>query len=410
MALVWRVIGGSDAAPSATVRLEPLVTFQSLSGEGNGTVADEDCAVHANDNDTAPTGEVGDKDKESSLALQYERQRRKVQHAQKVGRPLPNDDDDDDTTPGAAFLTRNTVHVDEALVIVNKPSGILTSPGINHHPSLLDAVHAMYGGDLLPAQMILHRLDMDTSGLVAFGRTLTATRSLHACFRDKTVTKEYQAVVAGHWPSGIDKGIIDLPLQRDHAHPPFMRVSTPQSESNAARTLEQLKSRGPTRLVHKRPKPSITSFTVMKRYMDATTQLPVTRLLLQPHTGRTHQLRVHCAALGFPIVGDPAYGYRGEAHPGGGLDGDDGNNAHVPAFVVPTKEEEDDTTRNDNADAEAAAPKHWEVAPRCPESVLAQWDAAHPPNDRPMCLHASYLALTHPTTGNLVEFRSEPPF
>ena len=85
--------------------------------------------------------------------------------------------------------------------------------------------------------MLVHRLDMDTSGLVVFGRTAAVTKTLHRVFRDRNVEKEYQAMVMGSLP--IDSGLIDLPLQRDHRHPPFMRVSTLESERAAIKALKK---------------------------------------------------------------------------------------------------------------------------------------------------------------------------
>lgn len=242
--------------------------------------------------------------------LTYERQLRKAQHAKKAGRVLdPNND-------------LQVVYVDESIVVVNKPPGVLTVPGVNNNSSLLDLVHMAYctnntvdKTDVVdPSTLIVHRLDMDTSGLVVFARTPRVAATLHATFRDRLVVKEYECLVMGHAFFGIETSnntnqqacsmIIDLPLQKDHEHPPFMRVSTPRSECAAQQAVRDLQQHGWKKLVAKKAKPSQTSVRVVERgykYDGGDTRLPYTRLRLVPITGRTHQLRVHCAALGYPV-------------------------------------------------------------------------------------------------------------
>ena len=81
--------------------------------------------------------------------------------------------------------------------------------------------------------MVAHRLDMDTSGLVAFARTAAALRGLHASFREREVDQTYEAMLCGHLPPNVEGESIDLLLQRDHRRPPFMRCATPESEAEA---------------------------------------------------------------------------------------------------------------------------------------------------------------------------------
>jgi tRNA pseudouridine32 synthase / 23S rRNA pseudouridine746 synthase len=218
--------------------------------------------------------------------LMYERQLRKAQHAKKAGKRLDSSD-------------LRVIYEDEALVVVNKPAGVLTVPGINGNPSLLDLVFKRYGGSVAdPQTMIVHRLDMDTSGLVVFSRSPDITRKLHAMFREQQVSKQYICLVMGCFPLPSDMNmsariLIDLPLQRDHENPPFMRVSTPRSERAAMDCVAQLQKHGWKKLVRKRPKPSQTIVSVMEYGSMGESSLPFTRLRLEPVTGRTHQLRVH---------------------------------------------------------------------------------------------------------------------
>jgi 23S rRNA-/tRNA-specific pseudouridylate synthase len=203
---------------------------------------------------------------------------------------------------------------------------------------------------------------------------------MHEIFRDRLVEKSYQALVCGHVQ--VDAGTIELPLQKDHVCPPFMRVSTPKSELAAAQVVQDLQHHGWKKIMRRKPKPSTTEFTVLSReYIGGDDddknddkKLPVTRVALKPITGRTHQLRVHCAALGHPIVGDPTYGVYGEASANGGI-----------------LEEYMDT-----------------LAPhRASLSLQKQINALQVEK---MCLHAKELSFKHPVTGEEMKWEAKPPF
>jgi len=310
--------------------------------------------------------------------LQYQRQLRKTQAAKRASTPLPR-----------SRLPELIVHDDDHLVVVNKPSGVLTVPGIHSNPSLLSVVHEEFRdalGEFRPEHMIVHRLDMDTSGLVIFAKNKPTLLALQALFREREgVSKHYEAVVCGHLDPGIQRGSIDLPLQRDHRHPPFMRVATPASEREAKQAVKDLQTAGFKKLVKKNPKPSRTLFEVVAReYVVAsdsgtakggeTSRHPVTRLELTPITGRTHQLRVHCAAMGHPILGDPAYGIYGEAAPNGGLSTEG---------LLPSQA---------SVDLELAL------------------DGYVRETNQVMCLHARELRLAHPVTGDTLVLQKAPSF
>jgi 23S rRNA-/tRNA-specific pseudouridylate synthase len=306
--------------------------------------------------------------------LQYERQRRKVQANQRSLTPLTI----------AEHL--KIVYEDDDLIVTNKPSGILCVPGLYNKPNLLDLVcqHCELPKETASSH-IVHRLDMDTSGLVLFAKTLTSLKTLQAAFRDRQVDKEYHALVCGHVPHEWKMGHIQLPLQRDHQHPPFMRIATPRSEVAAAQAVQDLQTHGFKKLVKKRPKPSHTEFRVLQREFLLHEYLPVTRVSLIPHTGRTHQLRVHCAALGYPIVGDPAYGLYGEANPRGGVDSHSHDND------------------NDDYDNEKEA---FGVSLELQQQLTTD----RPPHENPMCLHAAKLSLQHPSTGESMLWEAPTPF
>ena len=295
--------------------------------------------------------------------LRYERQMRKIQAADRAGAPV------------TAEEHLHVIYDDEHLVVADKPSGVLCVPGVNKNPSLLTVVHETYACESnVMDSMICHRLDMDTSGLVVFAKTNSALKSMHEIFRERQVSKSYEALLCGHLP--YNNGVIDLPPQRDHRHPPFMRVSTPQSEEAAAQAVKDLKSHGWKKLVMKRPKQSQTEFQVLSREMYCG-KYPVTRVKYTPITGRTHQLRVHSAAIGFPIVADPCYGIYGEAHAFGGLAED------MLSLVSPER-------------------ASIELQKQINDAVQAEGKC--------MCLHAKELVFAHPVTREKMTLVSPAPF
>ena len=167
------------------------------------------------------------------------------------------------------------VHVDPDLLALDKPSGLLSVPG--RGPDKADCAWARLRA-LHPEALVVHRLDMGTSGLLLFARHLPAQQRLSRAFEQRQVHKVYEAVVAGLVAD--DGGEINLPLSCDWPNRPRQQVD-----------------HGP------RGKPARTHWGVLSRDPAAGT----TRLWLQPHTGRSHQLRVHLQALGHPILGDELY-------------------------------------------------------------------------------------------------------
>lgn len=163
------------------------------------------------------------------------------------------------------------LHVDERLIVIDKPAGLLSVPGRGEakQDCASARLQALYADAL-----IVHRLDQATSGLLLFARGAQAQRELSADFAERRVDKRYEAVVSGTLEGA---GLIDLPLAADWPNRPRQQV-------------DQLHG-----------KPSQTRWEAL----GATG--PGTRVALQPITGRSHQLRVHLAALGHPILGDTLY-------------------------------------------------------------------------------------------------------
>lgn len=208
------------------------------------------------------------------------------------------------------------VFADADLIVVDKPAGIPSVPARTPRdpPSVASLLRAAYGS--LEAA---HRLDRDTSGLLVLARSNSSRTALGRAFEARSVRKLYQAIV--HGGPACPEGIVHLPLASDPQRPPRSRVDPilGRPATTRWRLLEAVPIGGP----------------------------PWSRLELEPVTGRSHQLRVHLAWLGMPIVGDRLYGQ-----------------------PSPSPQE--------------------------------------PPASR-LLLHATWLAFPHPRDGRLVEIGSQPP-
>lgn len=166
----------------------------------------------------------------------------------------------------------DVIHQDHELLVVNKPSGLLSVPGRGEHLAdcMLSRLQAVF-----PEVLLVHRLDRDTSGVMVFAMTPHAQRNLSRQFEDRKTKKIYVARV---WGVPSEKtGTVDLPLIVDWPNRPKQMVD------------------------HENGKPAITDWRLMK--VEGNTA----RIRLMPQTGRSHQLRVHMQAIGHPILGDPFY-------------------------------------------------------------------------------------------------------
>jgi len=189
------------------------------------------------------------------------------------------------TTPQAApeAVALDILYQDAHILVLNKQPGLVVHPAPGHSSGTLVnglLFHcpdlAGIGGELRPG--IVHRLDKDTSGTLVVAKHADAHLNLSAQFKNRTVVKEYLTLVAGRVRA--EQGSVELPVGR---HPTDRkRMSTHSRKGRPAETLWRVRERFPA----------------------------ATLLQIRLKTGRTHQIRVHCAAIGHPVVGDPVYGSR----------------------------------------------------------------------------------------------------
>ena len=181
-----------------------------------------------------------------------------------------------------AWLAGAVIHEDEDLLVLNKPAGVAVHGGSGISLGVIEAVRALHPG---ARYELVHRLDRDTSGCLAIAKNRSTLLHYHAAFRDGRVKKGYDLVVHGRWPRRLRA--IRTPLSR-YVLPNGERRVRPDSTGMRARTDFEL-----------------------AEARDAATWLRAF-----PRTGRTHQIRVHAASSGYPIVGDQKYADRGTAIPG----------------------------------------------------------------------------------------------
>jgi len=229
-----------------------------------------------------------------------------------------------DTRVAAEAIPLKVVFRDRSLLVIDKPAGLVVHPGAGNARHTLQ--NALLGLDpklaLVPRAGLVHRLDKDTSGLLLVARTPEAHTALIAAMAAREITREYLAVCTGVMTAG---GTIDEPIGRHRSQ----------------RTRMAVRADG---------RPAVTHYRVVRRFRAHT----LVRVTLE--TGRTHQIRVHLAHLGFPIVGDPVYGGR----------------RRVPAGC---------------------------------SAALAEGLRSFPRQ----ALHAGRLQLAHPLTGRELEWEAPPP-
>ena len=179
---------------------------------------------------------------------------------------------------GFPHLIPEIVYEDETMAVLNKPSGLLSVPGRTEDYSV-----ATWAQERWPGAMLVHRLDMWTSGIILVSKTKEAYQDMQEQFTSRSVKKKYLAIVEGI--PAKEHGVIDLPLLCDPMNRPRQVID------------------------HESGKRAITEYRVLAK------QGGKSLLALWPHTGRTHQLRMHCAhpdGLGCPILGDELYGTKSD--------------------------------------------------------------------------------------------------
>ena len=173
------------------------------------------------------------------------------------------------------FLTEHLIHRDDDFMVIHKPAGLLTVPGKTE--DLQDCLINRLV-KLEPKTLLIHRLDRDTSGILAFGLSKWGQKTISRQFQERQTDKTYQAVVTGTLEG---EGTIEVPVVYDPSRPP-LHIADPAHN-----------------------KPAITHWQAIEHFNIQ--GQPVTRVKLIPITGRSHQLRVHMQYLGHPIIGDTLY-------------------------------------------------------------------------------------------------------
>ncbi len=232
--------------------------------------------------------------------------------------PVPPDAEPED-------IPLDVVYEDGDIIVVNKPQGMVVHPAPGHeHGTLVSALLFRCGDSLSGINGVLrpgivHRIDRDTSGLICAAKNDAAHVVLSEQLKDHSMSRVYRAVTIGALPD--ETGTVDAPIERHRTDRKKMAIAQPGAGRRA-----------------------VTHYSVIKR-------LPgFTYASMKLETGRTHQIRVHMAYIGHPILGDPVYG-----------------------------------------------------------GSSTQFQRRHPALFHGQCLHAGELELTHPTTGERMKFEAEPP-
>ncbi|MBY4675531.1 23S rRNA pseudouridine(1911/1915/1917) synthase RluD [Marinobacterium arenosum] len=178
----------------------------------------------------------------------------------------------------AQEIPLDIVYEDEDILVINKPAGLVVHPAAGHHDgTLLNALlhHCPEIGQV-PRAGIVHRLDMDTTGLMVVAKTIPAQTELVSQLQERSMGREYEAVVQGVMTGG---GMVDEPMGRSSRNRQKMAVVALGKEA-------------------------VTHYRVLKKFRSHT------HIRLKLETGRTHQIRVHMSHINYPLVGDPLYGGR----------------------------------------------------------------------------------------------------
>jgi 23S rRNA pseudouridine955/2504/2580 synthase len=184
---------------------------------------------------------------------------------------------------GLGWLEARILFEDRRLIVVDKPAGMAVHGGGSARFGCIEALRSLRPGRALE---LVHRLDKSTSGCLMIAGRRSALRSLHELFRDGRIHKTYVALVKGAWPEALHR--VEVPLDVEH---------------RATQALVRVADRG---------KPAVSRFSVRERFSIREAGQPIDATLVEIvlDTGRTHQIRVHAAHAGHPVLGDDRYGDR----------------------------------------------------------------------------------------------------
>lgn len=220
----------------------------------------------------------------------------RVQVGEKISIEIPPPET---TAVRAEKIPLDVLFENRDLIVVNKPAGMVVHPAAGHSShTLVNAILAHnpklnVGGENRPG--IVHRLDRETSGIIVVAKNDVAMRDLQAQFKNRTVKKTYLALVEGR--VSPPNGIIDAPIGRDPKFRQKMKVVTRGTRRDAMTVYHTLAVLPPERTLRERSESQRQSKDGAYTLVQA-----------EPQTGRTHQIRVHLAFLGFPVVADEVYG------------------------------------------------------------------------------------------------------
>lgn len=225
----------------------------------------------------------------------------RVQAGEKISIEIPPPET---TAVRAEKIPLDILFENRDLIVINKPAGMVVHPAAGHSShTLVNAILAhspklSVGGINRPG--IVHRLDRDTSGIIVVAKNDVAMRDLQAQFKNRTVKKTYLALVESR--VSPPNGIIDAPIGRDPKFRQKMKVVTRGTRRDAVTVYHTLAVLPPERTLSERSESQ-------RRSKDGA----YTLVQAEPQTGRTHQIRVHLAFLGFPVVADEVYGKKQNA-------------------------------------------------------------------------------------------------